>query len=65
MLKSLTLPVLYCLTYLAAELAIKAREKKRRPFAGSPRFVSDIEFYLEPDTNAELEGARDARRERA
>jgi hypothetical protein len=51
--------------YLAAEMAIKAREKKRRPFAGPPRFLSDVEFCLEPDADAELEGARDARRERA
>ena len=39
--------------------------KKGGPFEGPPRFLPDVEFRLEIDADAELEGARDARRKRA
>src|SRR6266508_6142106 len=77
MFRSLTLPVLYRLKPLTPSkdfwrnvLGCRngdqgPRKKKRRPASGPPRFLSDIEFCLEPDADAELEGARDARRERA
>src|SRR6266511_1973394 len=77
MFRSLTLPVLYRLTpltpskdFLRDVLGCRngdqgPRKKKMRPASRSPQFLSDIEFCLEPDADAELEGARDARRERA